>query len=205
MTNPAPQLPHVVGADTSLTATGLAWPDGTVMTHGRAGLTGHTVNPNQRSLDLSTLTSEILERIIGRTHTNGSARPQLVTMEGLPTSGTKVDAERCYLWFRLVERLAMSGVPVLAVPPSTLKLYATGMGNANKREVVAAVGEQLPGWEIRRTGKTGKVLGTFDDNKADAVILVAIACHLLGQPIVEVTPYRERALEKLTLPPGVRL
>lgn len=203
MTAPPATPPHVVGGDTSLTATGLAWPDGTTMTHGRAGLTGFTTAPGERSHELSTLTGQLLNRIL-RADIMAVELPQLVALEAVPTSGTKVDSERCYLWWRLVEKLHLHGIPVLAVPPTNLKQYATGWGTANKREVIAACKEQLPAWQIMKTGKTGKVLATPDDNKADAVWLMAIACHLLGHPIVDVHPYRERALEKLTLPPGVR-
>lgn len=208
MTTAISAPPHVVGVDTSLTASGIAWPDGTTMTHGRAGLTGHTTTPGARSVQLSDLAQEIYERIVGRTHTDGSARPVLVAVESVPTSGTRVDTERCFLWWRLVEKLTLNGIPVLAVPPTTIKLYISGMGNANKREVIASVKRDLPQWEIRKTGKTGKVLATDDDNKADAAVLVAIGCHLLGHPIAPVGdryPHRERALEKLILPPGIRL
>lgn len=197
-------LPHVVGGDTSLTATGLAWPDGATMTHGRTGLTAFTTSPGSRSMQLADLAEELKARIIGRTHTDGSAHPTLVALEGVPTSGTKVDSERCYLWWRLIEKLSLAAVPVLSVPPTSLKLYATSFGTANKREVIDACRKELPAWQIMKTGKTGKVLTTPDDNKVDAVWLMAMACHLLEQPIVEVTPYRERALEKLVLPPGVR-
>ncbi len=203
MTTPIPTLPHVVGGDTSLTATGLAWPDGTTMTHGRTGLTAFTTAPGSRSLQLQDLAQELKARIIGHTHTDGSALPVMVALEGVPTSGTKVDSERCYLWWRLIEKLTLSAVPVLVVPPTSLKLYATSFGSANKREVIEACRKELPDWQIMKTGKSGKVLTTPDDNKVDAVWLMAAACHLLGHPLVSVTPWRERALEKLVLPPGV--
>lgn len=198
----APTAPSVAGGDTSLTATGFAWPNGTTRTHGRTGLTSFTTAPGERASELSALAGELLDHLTIR---SPSLNPlQLVALEGLPTSGTKTDAERCYLWWRLVEKLQLHGVPVIAVPPTTVKLYMTGLGNANKREVIAAVKAELPGWEICKTSKAGKPLTTDDDNKADAVVLMAIASHLMGHPLVTVTPYRERALEKLILPPGVR-
>lgn len=203
MTAPPIAAPHVVGVDLSLTATGIAWPDGTTMTHGRTGLTAFTTAPGDRSHALSTLAGELLDRI-QRATIAVMEKPQLVALEGVPTSGTKVDSERCYLWWRLVEKLHLFGIPVLAVPPTSLKLYATSMGNANKREVIQSCKDELPAWQIMKTGKSGKVLTTPDDNKVDAVWLMAIACHLLGHPIVEPTKFRERALEKLILPPGVR-
>ena len=198
-------LPRVVGADTSLTATGLAWPHGEVITHGRAGLTAFTTDPGTRAHNLGDLAGELHARILNGPAGFDGRLPQLVVLEGIPTSGTKVDSERCYLWWRLVELLHETDTPVLVVPPTTLKLYATSFGSANKREVIAACNQLLPQWETRKTGKRGNVLDTPDDNKVDAVWLMAIGCHLLGHPLVAVTPYRERALEKLTLPPGIRM
>jgi len=79
------------------------------------------------------------------------------------------------------------------------------MGNANKREVIVGVREWFPQFEIRRTSKTGKILTTDDDNKADAVALVAMGMELLGQPLVELPAKHRKALDALELPPGVRL
>lgn len=196
--------PHVVADDISLTTSGFAWPDRTTATHGRAGLTSVGTPLDARAAALGDLAQDHLELITSRKTEPDLHYPALVVIEGLPTSGTRSDSERSYLWWEVIRRLSAHGVPVLSVPPTTVKLYMTGMGNANKREVIVAVRRDLPGWEIRKTSKTGKVLTTDDDNKADAVALMAIGCHLLGHPLVEVTPYRERALEKLILPAGVR-
>jgi Holliday junction resolvasome RuvABC endonuclease subunit len=196
--------PHVVGLDLSLTATALAWPDRTIATTGEAGLTSVSLPLDGRAARLKVLARRINDLATNRGALFEQRPPVLVAIEGLPTSGTKVNSERCYLWWEVV-RLLADGVPVLAAPPSTVKLYATGMGNANKREVIVAAKRDLPSWEIRKTSKTGKVLTTDDDDKADAVWLMALGCHLVGHPLVEVTPYRERALEKLILPEGVRL
>lgn len=198
-------LPNVGGMDLSLTATAYAWPDCTIATDGQAGLTSVGTPVGERSQALDALAARIDSLTRSRRAVFGHHGPRLIAIEGLPTTGTKVNSERCYVWWRVVYLLTGYGTPVLPVPPSTVKLYASGMGNANKREVIAAAKRDLSGWEIRKTGKTGKVLATDDDDKADAAWLVAIACHLVGSPIVEVTPFRERALEKLILPEGVRL
>ena len=83
--------------------------------------------------------------------------------------------------------LHRSGVPWVDVPPSTLKTYATGRGNAGKTEVVVAARERL--------GYTG-----HDDNEADAMWLWAIGCDLLGEPVVKLPQTHRRALEKLEVP-----
>lgn len=193
-------LPNVGGMDLSLTATAYAWPDRSIATIGQAGLTSVGTPIAERSQALDSLAERIDDLTRSRRVAFDHHAPRLIAIEGLPTTGTRVDSERCYLWWRVVLLLTGYGTPLIVVPPSTVKLYASGMGNANKREVIAAAKRDLSGWEIRKTSKTGKVLATDDDNKADAAWLMAIACHLVGQPLVEVTPYRERALEKLILP-----
>lgn len=188
---------HIVGIDLSLTATAVAWDDGGVSTYGVSGLTSAAVGHGERAGKLHGVAVQIISLAVPFVY----QLPRLVLIEGLPTTGTRVDSERCYVWWEVVR--LFEGVPVLSVPPTTLKLYASGLGNANKREVIAAAKRDLPQFEIRKTSKTGRVLTTDDDNKADAAWLVAIGRDLLGAPIVPPAGYRARALEKLELPPGV--
>lgn len=203
--------PLVVGGDPSLTATALAWPDGRVITHGRAGLTNVRTPLQERGQAMMGLTLELGHLIAGGGLTgalealDGPLWPRLVLLEDFPAGNTRIDPERGYLWWSLINYLGRNGVPVLAVPPSNVKQYACGMGNANKREVIAGVREWFPQFEIRRTSKTGKILTTDDDNKADAVALVAMGMELLGQPLAELPGKHRRALDALELPPGVRL
>lgn len=197
-------LPHVVGLDLSITASAFAWPDGETQVTGEAGLT----SPRLPHLSRAERLRELAERLDNktrerRTEWDGWA-PALVAIEGLPTSGTRVDAERCYLWFETVRLIGGYGTPLVVVPPTTVKLYAYGNGSANKREVIASVQRDLPQFQINKTGKRGNVLASLDDNRADAAVLCTIACHLVGSPLVEVTPFRERALEALVLPEGMR-
>jgi hypothetical protein len=196
-------LPHVVGGDISLTASGLAWPDRHTVTEGVTGLANARTYVGNRAGLLGALAARLDDTIHSRYVLYGNM-PRLVLLEDFPAGSTRIDPERGYLWWRLVERLAANGVPVLPVPPSTLKLYACGMGNANKREVIAGVQQHFPDWPIMKTGKNGKVLTTVDDNKADAVALMALGCELLGEPLVELPAKHRKALDKLELPPGVR-
>lgn len=195
-------LPHVVGGDISLTASALAWPDRHTEVVGATGLANPRIYAGERAGLLGALAARLDDAAHSR-NTLYVGRPRLVVLEDFPTTG-HFDPERGYLWWRFVEQLAADSVPVLPVPPGTLKLYACGMGNANKREVIAGVQEFFPDWPIMKTGKRGNVLTTVDDNKADAVVLMAIGCALLGEPIAEVPAKHQKALDKLELPPGVR-
>ena len=196
--------PHVVGVDLSLTATGMAWPDGWTMTHGKAGLST-IADPATRVHALKDLVTELTLRIVGRTYM-GSGLPALVIMEGLIKRGGSagISTEKAYVWWRLVEALNDAGLPVMEASVSTGKLYLTGHGDANKREMVDAVRKHFPEWEIRKTGAKGQPLKTDDENKADAVAFMALGCELLGRPLVDLPAVNRTALEKLTLPPGVR-
>lgn len=198
--------PLVVGGDISLTASGLAWPDGTVLTHGRDGLTNPRVHVQERGRALMELTVELGSLIATRAlpgAVEATQWPVLVVVENLPTTGANVQVERCYLWLSLVNFLGRCGVPVLEVAPSVVKKYACGLGNANKREVWAGVAEWFPQFEIHRVGKTGKVLTSPDFDRADAVTLMTIGCELLGEPLVELPAKHRKALDGLELPPGV--
>lgn len=187
--------PNVAGVDLSLTATAIARPDGRVVTHGRTGLTNVRTPLYERFDGLLRLRRELVDLVYDPV-------PQLLVVEDFPPLRTGLDPERCWLWWQVVGEVSLYGVPVLAVPPSVVKTYACGLGNANKREVVAAVAERFPTFEIRRTSKTGRVLTTYDDNKADAVVLMAIGCALLEEPIVELPTRCTRALASLELPPA---
>lgn len=201
---PPTTAPPVAGGDISLTASGIAHSSGTVITHGRDGIST-IADIGLRTETMDRLTLELAYRFIG----DGAlpaVRPALVALEDLTQRGgaAGISTEKAHVWWALVRMLHANGVPVIAVPVKTAKLYACGMGDANKREVIAAIKRDLPGWEIRRSLKSGKLSAKDDDNKADAVTLMAIASHLMGHPLVEVTPFRLRALEALTLPAGLR-
>ncbi len=206
--------PPVTGVDFSLTATAIAWPDSQVLTHGRAGLTNVRTPLQERGQAMMGLVWELgslvatrglgglLDTLPGQL---APAWPVLVLMEDFPPGNTRIDPERGYVWWALINLLHRHGVPVLAVPPSTLKMYACGMGNANKREVWAGVAQWWPQFEIHKVGKSGKVLPSQDFDRADAVALVAMACDLLGAPLVELPAKQRKALDALELPPGVKL
>lgn len=88
-----------------------------------------------------------------------------------------------------VIRLALheAGVPYVDVPPSSLKKYACGKGNANKGEMLAAA--------IRRLDYEGA-----SDNEADALWLRAMGLDALGCPVVKLPEAHRAALAKVEWP-----
>lgn len=199
---PAPGTtpPCVVGVDLSLTATGTAWSNGDTITYGRDNLTSAKVSLDRKSVLLDLLAHEV-SNVITR-HNTLTRDIVVVGVEMLPTTGTRVQSERCYVWWEVIRLLARAGVPVVDIPPTSIKLYITGNGDANKREMLAAVQRLLPQFDIHKTSKrTGAPLGGLDDNKADAAVITAMLCELLGHPLC-VAPGR-RALDKIQLPEGI--
>lgn len=91
-----------------------------------------------------------------------------------------------------VIRLALweAGIPVVEIPPATLKKLATGHGNASKGEVLAAA--------IRRLGYEG-----HDDNEADARWLYEAAAQRYGFSDVRLPAAQVEAIEGLEWPEGL--
>lgn len=161
---------NVLAFDLSLTATGVAYPDGSVdLWHIKA--TGTQRLAWFRDSVSSVLTSS-LDLIVLEGYAYG--RPQQAT--GIGELGGVV-------------RLCLHDreLPWVAIPPANLKQYATGRGNANKAEVLLAA--------VRRLGYEG-----HDDNEADAMWLRAMALDHYGSPLVELPALHRKALTKVRWP-----
>ena len=80
------------------------------------------------------------------------------------------------------------GIPVVDVPPATLKKYATGSGAARKVDMVVAARERFG------------LQGTTDDNECDAYLLWAMAHHSYGHPVARVPKVNHEATFKISWP-----
>lgn len=166
--------PAVVGLDLSLTGTGLA----------RA--TGALERVRCGDLRGCPRLSWIAEHIFSDGTTQAA---DLVVIEG-PSYGSMSGAghhEAAGLWWHIVYRLDLLEVPYAVIPPTSLKKYATGKGNATKPDMRVAL--------LQRTG-----IDERDDNKVDAWWLRAAGLDTLGHPLVELPKGQREALAKVAWP-----
>jgi Holliday junction resolvasome RuvABC endonuclease subunit len=172
-------MSNVVGIDPSLTATGLAYADGTTATV---------------TFTTATTGDQRLAHIAMHIHETGfdprsGRRVHLAVIEDLPTHahGAGITGMvQGVVRFQLIR----DGIPYITVPAATLKKYATGKGNATKPDMRMEL--------YKRTG-----IDLKDDNQVDAWWLRALGLELLGEPAVALPKTHTDALGKLVLPAGV--
>lgn len=164
-------MSDVVGIDPSLTSTGIAYGSGPLL---------QTLKP-PKGLDG-------VERLVWiRDEVPYMLEDSIVVLEGY-AYGAKHQAHQIgELGGVLRVALYEQGVPTYIVPPTKLKMFATGKGNASKDVV---------GYEaVSRFG-----ISPGDNNQADALWLWEIGNHLLGTPTIDLPKTHTRALDgKITL------
>lgn len=172
----------VVGLDLSLTSTGVAR-----IVDGKAAV--GRVRP--KNIDGHERLEFIREDVAGWVYEDGQA-PGLVVIEGpsygSPSGSQRGHHERAGLWWLVTQDLWMSGVRVAVVPPTQLKTYATGKGNAGKDDVLTAVVRRFPDVAVR------------GNDDADALVLAAMGADHLGQPLVTMPAEHRKALAKVEWP-----
>jgi Holliday junction resolvasome RuvABC endonuclease subunit len=175
--------PRVVGLDLSLTATGIAHADGQLETIG-TGLRGMA--------RLAYIVDEVLVAVeeVGTDRgldTLDLVPVDLVAIEGYAFGrpnqaahlGELGGAVRLALWAR--------DIPYVDVPPSNVKKYATGRGNAPKPDIRMEVYKRF-GHDIA------------DDNQCDAFVLRAMCLDALGHPLATMPATHRVALDKVAWP-----
>ncbi|GEL48081.1 hypothetical protein CHO01_31970 [Cellulomonas hominis] len=179
--------PFVVGLDLSLTSTGVA-----LIAH---DLSVRTVLEKSKGTRADTITArrarlrDLADRVLARCTGATLAAIEAPAYSQAAGAGSH---DRSGLWWLVVDGLVSAGVPVIQISPSSRPTYATGKGNSGKDAVIIAVTRRYWGVEIA------------DNNEADALVLGAMGARLLGRPIEGSLPQTHlRAMDKLTLPPGL--
>jgi crossover junction endodeoxyribonuclease RuvC len=154
----------VIGIDPSLTATGIV-----VLRNGEVELAEATKNrPELGTIERVKLIREQINKNIN----HPSIDTDLIVIEGF-SYGSKGRSvfDIAYLGWRIredLERLRTEdNIPWLEVPPSQLKKFATGQGNANKEIILQQVYKR---WGVEFS----------DNNQADAYVLAQIGRAYLG-------------------------
>jgi Holliday junction resolvasome RuvABC endonuclease subunit len=169
--------PRVVGLDLSITATGIAYRDGSV------GTVGGDSKLGDRRL---VIIEEAVHVAVGGTEIGLGPLPDLVVIEDLPThaKGSGITA----MVHGTVRTLFLKlGVPYVVVTPATLKAYATGKGNADKPAMAVAA--------FKRTGRE-----FADDNQTDAAWLRWAGLDRLGHPEFTLPAAQRDRLDKANWP-----
>ncbi len=167
-----------VGIDPSLTASGVACPDGRCVIFGTPGITSMSMFDQIR--EIGNLVTDIAGAVAGE-------QPDLVVMEHVDLSQSYGGAaERTYLFYRLLEEFIDLGIRVETAASAIGKMYATGKGTGvSKGDVIEAIARQWPHFQI-----------TGNDNKADAAAYCALGMHILGEPLSTVTKDQLRAITR---------
>ncbi|MFJ2178939.1 Holliday junction endonuclease [Streptomyces sp. NPDC087851] len=168
---------RVVGLDLSITATGIAYRDGSTGTVG-----GPADHGDRRLL---TIEQAVTIALGGEDYRLGPL-PDLVVLEDLPTHARAAGITGMVHGV-VRARLLRRGVPYVALPPATLKAYATGKGTADKTAMAMAA--------YKRGG-----CEFADDNQCDAAWLRWAGLDWLGAPEVTVPAAQRDRLNKAKWP-----
>lgn len=176
----------VVGVDTSLTCTGIAYNTGVLEVVKSTGKKTDTYEDRRRRLE------KLAAQIVDVASPTGAA---LVVIEG-PSYGSPSPSmwDRAHLWWSVYNTLRGYGLPVAVASPKSRMLYATGKGNADKMTVFEAAKDRLGGTWASFAG---------DDNRADAAWLCALGSAYLGHPLAVLPAPHRKALDGVHWPEPV--
>lgn len=164
--------PRVLAVDLSLAATGLA---------------GNWPAPWTDTLKTKTDGHQRLADITGAIYGHASkATVDLIIIEGPAYGSAKLGQkghhERAGLWWHVTWRMWRNYIPLLVMPPNSVKVYATGYGGASKDDVLVAALKRWPDAEIS------------NNNEADAFTMLAAALDYADAPLCQMPQTHRRAL-----------
>lgn len=169
-------MPPILGLDPSLRATGLALPDGELVT---------ITTPSCATLGDKV---ERVRHIVGHVGVHAKIGALIVIEGAAYGMNNAATHELAGLWWALVVRLSEQGNQVAVVGPGTLKKFATGNGAAKKPDLRMA--------HYQRTGKD-----VADPDQIDAFWLREAGRQRLGHPDALSLPAVQRdALAKVAWP-----
>lgn len=180
-------VPNVtVGIDLSLTSTAVGTLDlssGEVVLNRVRSSGSKDASLSEKLARYRRLASDITEQVV-------KVKPLAVAIEGAQFSTSKDTSahRRAGLWWHTVNLIASEGIAILEVPPTTLKKWATGKGNAGKDMMVAA--------GARRWANVAQ------NDEADAAWLADLVAYCLGEPtstLVSRTKARDAVISKLDI------
>lgn len=157
--------PTFIGLDLSLASTGIARIQAGVPAVARIKSKPTGPTSGEQVIRLHRIVSDITAQLptVGET---------FVAVEGPAFGANDKGAHiRGGLWWAVRHELHLAGFHTLVIPPSNVKKYATGKGNAQKDAVLAAVIRRYPTVDV-----TG-------NDEADALVLAAMAARFHGHAI----------------------
>jgi Holliday junction resolvasome RuvABC endonuclease subunit len=174
--------PRVVGIDLSLTGTGLA-AVGTLTVGGSADLAVRTIKSTGRKDDTLRQRRERIYQIASSV-ARFAQGAQLAVIEGpsfMSKGGSNWD--RAGLWWSVVDLLMLEPIDIAVAPPTVVKKFAAGKGNADKTAVAGGI--------VRLWGER---CSASNDNEYDALTLATMGAQRLGIPGVPTRAHHEAAL-----------
>jgi hypothetical protein len=163
---------NAVGVDLSWTSTGIAWADRTADTFGTDSTRTDLERAHAIALHVCAFTIDADVCCIEAGVNNSHQAWRSGFLHGVVRH--TIAGQRPHL-------------PVIDCPPKSLKVFATGSGNADKTAMVVAARDRL-GYD-----------GTQSD-EADSLWLRELGLHVIGHPSVKLPATHLRALEKVRLP-----
>lgn len=183
----------VLGIDLSLNGCGLAgdgWADTiTPPAPPKRDKTWRSMSDDERAQATLDYRHRRLQHVTGAIRDRYIATaPRLVVLEGMAYDAFDTDRQLAGLAWNVRHSLWRLGIAYACVPPSTLKQFATGKGDASKAQMVAAAKAEFPWFD-------------GDDNAADALWLCSMGYVALGSPLIRPLPaWRAKTVAKCQWP-----